>query len=452
MQFISLMLLAGVAFAEDWPEWRGKGRLGVVNETGLLEMFPESGLKVKWRTPIHSGYAGPSVAAGRVFVTDFETIKQAAGTQLDATMNMRRANGLQGRERIVALEEKSGKVLWTSAWDSDYTGIMESYALGPRITPTVDGDRVYVQGAMGRLRCLNVQTGALLWEKDYIRDFGLQIPVWGMTSAPIVDGPRLIVIAGGKGDAKVIAFDKVTGKLLWKALSSERDEPGYAPPFLLQAGGARQLIVWHPQAVTSLDPSTGEQYWELPWNVKSTGLIVATPVKHENQLFLSCFYNGSYMIELDPSAPKAKLAWKSTSDSEITTDALHSIISTPVIDGDYIYGVCSYGQFRCLEARTGKRVWETQAVTGEKARWASAFLVKNGDRYFINNDRGELIIAKLSPEGYKEISRTELIKPTSTLGIGRRERKAVHWSHPAYANRMLYTRNDEEIIAVSLAK
>ena len=158
------------------------------------------------------------------------------------------------------------------------------------------------------------------------------------------------------------------------------------------------------------------------------------------------------MMDLDAAKPKAKLAWKGSSESEITTDGLHSITSTPVIDGEHIYGICSYGQLRCLDVSTGKRVWETQAVTKEKARWASAFIVRHGDRYFINNDRGELIIAKLSPAGYEEISRTALIKPTSTAGIGRRELKAVNWTYPAYADRTLYTRNDEEIIAVSLSK
>ena len=158
------------------------------------------------------------------------------------------------------------------------------------------------------------------------------------------------------------------------------------------------------------------------------------------------------LMELDPAQPKAKMAWRGTSESDIKTDGLHSIISTPVMDGDYIYGVCSYGQLRCLDARTGKRIWESQQVTKEKAKWATAFLVRHGDHYFINNDRGELIIAKLSPEGYQEVSRVQLIKPTATAGIGRRELKAVNWTHPAYANRTLYTRNDEELIAVSLSK
>lgn len=445
------ILLAVPSTAADWPEWRGAGRRGEFQESGLLETFPAAGLKVKWRTPIRAGYTGPAVSAGRVFVTDFRMVMPGEGPPAPPEMTVRRATGLVGVERALALDEKTGKVLWTREWDADYTGIMQSYAIGPRATPTVDGDRVYVQTTMGMLLCLDSATGKILWQKDYRKEFGLEVPVWGMTASPLVDGPRLIAVTGGK-EGSLVAFDKRTGKVQWKAVSAAASGPGYSSPFLLEYAGARQVVYWHAQGVSSVDVTTGELLWEQEWKQTATGLVVATPVHLKNWLLLSSFYKGSLMMDLDPSKPKAKLAWKGTSESEINTDGLHSITSTPVIDGDYIYGVCSYGQFRCLEASTGKRVWETQEVTKEKARWASAFLVRNGDRYFINNDRGELIIAKLSPQGYQEISRTTLIKPTATAGIGRREMKAVNWTHPAYANRTLYTRNDEEIIAVSLSK
>ena len=137
------------------------------------------------------------------------------------------------------------------------------------------------------------------------------------------------------------------------------------------------------------------------------------------------------------------------SDSEITTDGLHAVVTTPIIDGDYVYGLCSYGQFRCLRAATGERVWETQAVTVERARWASGQIVRHGDRYFINNDRGDLIIARFTPGGYQEIDRTMLLKPTSAPG-NRRALETVNWSHPAYANRSVYARNDEELLCASL--
>ncbi|MDE2757863.1 MAG: PQQ-like beta-propeller repeat protein, partial [Acidobacteriota bacterium] len=356
----------------------------------------------------------------------------------------------QGTERVLALEENSGRQLWSRSWKADYTGLSGSYAIGPRATPTVDGSRVYVLGAKGALYCLRTDNGEILWQKDFVRDYGTEVPVWGMVGAPLVDGPRLIAVVGGQDGAKVVAFDKKNGREVWRALPSD-SEPGYAPPIVISAGGRRQLIVWHPKAVSALDPATGKVLWQQPFH-SDKGLSVATPVFSGSRLLVSAFVNGSMMLDLDRESPAARLLWRGKSDSEIDTDTLHSLISTPVIDGDTLYGVCSYGHLRGLSASTGKRLWETLAVTGEKARWATAFLVRHQDRYFISNDRGELIIARLSPSGYREIDRTHLIAPTSRRGIGRRQAGAVNWSHPAYANRHIFARNDREIIRASLAR
>jgi outer membrane protein assembly factor BamB len=430
-QFLILaMCILIPALAEDWPEWRGKGRIGIWNESGILDKFPEKGLTVAWRTPIHAGFAGPAVAAGRVFVTDFET-----------------SAGLKGKERALCLDEKSGKILWTRTWDANY-GKM-SYPIGPRATPTVDGDRVYVVGATGALLCLRAQTGEVVWQKDYTNDYGMQMPMWGVTSAALVDGDRLIAIVGGQPDAKVMAFDKMTGKEIWRALPSD-SEQGYCQPVIFEVGGIRQLIVWHPSAIASLNPATGKVNWQQPFRI-NMGMTLATPVLSGSRLLVSSFYNGSMLLDLALAGGGAGVLWQGKSNSEINTDGLHAVINTPVIDGDYIYGICSYGQLRCLNLKTGERVWETMEVTKEKARWASGLIVRQGDRYFINNDRGELIIAKLSPQGYQEISRTQLIKPTTNPG-NRRELGAVNWSHPAYANRSIFARNDEEIISISLEK
>ncbi len=431
--FLAVVVAPLLASAADWPEWRGAGRIGVWTESGIVDAFPKDGLKVTWRVPVRGGFAGPAVAAGRVFVSDFQ-----------------RGEGKTGRERALCVDEQSGKVLWQHEWDADYSGLAGQYAIGPRATPTVDGDHVYFLGAKGQLVCLEVKSGRPVWAKDFVKEYSTRVPTWGMSGSPLVDENRLICIVGGKPDAKVVALDKATGKELWRAISSEDSEPGYGQPMIVRAGGTRQLIVWHPKAVASLESITGKLLWEEPFSVRF-GLTVATPVLNGNRLFVSAFYNGPMMIDLDAAKPTHTLAWRGQANSEINTDGLHCLINTPVFDSDYIYGICSYGQFRCLNAKTGERVWETQEVTREKARWATGFIVRHGDRYFINNDRGELIIAKLSPKGYQEVDRMQLIKPTSTCG-GRRELGAVNWVHPAYANQHVFIRNDEEIISVSLKK
>src|SRR4029450_3010968 len=355
---------------------------------------------------------------------------------------------LRGTERIQALDQNTGRLLWSRDWEANYQGMLDTWAIGPGATPTVDADRVYVLGRAGALLCVKADTGAVVWQKQYMKDYGAEMPTWGFTGAALVDGNRLICLVGGQ-KAKVMAFDKMTGAELWGALPSN-SEPGYAQPVLITAAGTRQLSLWHPVALSSLDPATGRVYWEQPFKI-DYGMTVPTAVQSGARLLVSCFYNGSLMLSLDVNRPAARVLWKGKSDSEIQTDGLHSVICTPVIQGDYVYGLCSYGELRCLNANTGERVWQTQAVTVEKARWAQGHIVRHGDRFFINNDRGDLIIARLSPTGYQEIGRTALIKPTSNPG-NRRALGAVNWSHPAYANRRIYARNDEEIVCASLAQ
>ena len=438
LSVLAAVLATPPATAEDWPQWRGEGRLGVWHETGILEKFPEDGLAIAWRAPVHAGYAGPAVADGRVFVLDY---LETPGTRT-----------MDGTERLLCLDEQTGEELWTAEWPASYRMLMGSYALGPRATPTVDGDRVYVVGATGMLHCLSVSDGKVIWKKDYIADYGTSVPVWGVASAPLVDDGRLICIVGGEPDAKVMAFDKMTGKELWRALSSDW-EMGYGQPVIYEAGGARQLMIWHPKALSSLDPVTGEIFWEQPFDVRS-GMSVSTPVRNGSRLFVTQFYGGSMMIELDSAKPTATMSWKGKSTSEMPdrTDGLHSLITTPILDGDYIYGVCSYGELRCLDARTGERIWEEKNTMTENERWGAAFMVRNGDRYFVNNDNGFLMIARFTPEGYVEIDRTKLLEPTSSAGFGpsRFGDRKVNWSHPAYANGHIVARNDNEIIRASL--
>jgi outer membrane protein assembly factor BamB len=225
-------------------------------------------------------------------------------------------------------------------------------------------------------------------------------------------------------------------------------EPGYAPPTLINVGGKPQLIIWHPESVNALDPKSGKLLWEQAFASRN-GLSISTPRQSADRLFLTSFYNGSMMLHLSPTTPAAEVLWQSKKVSERDTTELHSIMSTPFFEGDYIYGICAYGQLRCLKTTTGERVWESLKPTtnGKEVRWANAFLVKNGERFFLANENGELIIAKLSPEGYEEISRATLLKPTNSAA-GR----PVVWSHPAFANKSVYARNDEELVCYSLAE
>ena len=439
----AVLIVAGVVWgsqavrAEDWPQWRGADGLAIWHETGIVDSFPDAGLKVAWRTPIRTGYAGPAVAEGRVFVLDWEEDPQS--------------RTLDGTERLVALDEETGAELWTHEWATSYRMLQVSYAVGPRATPTVDGNRVYALGATGELRCLDVETGELIWSKSYMDDYDTSVATWGVSSAPLVDGERLIAIVGGEPDALVVAFDKRTGAELWRSLDVV-GEMGYGQPIIYEAGGVRQLIVWHPAALASLNPETGAVYWQQPWEVGSA-VSVATPIKVDNYLLVTQFFHGSMMMRLHTDRPDATMVWQGGSRSELPgeTEGLHSLITTPIIIDDHIYGVGSYGELRGLDARTGERVWMSAEMTSQ-ARWAAAHLVRHGDRYFVSNDDGYLLIARFTPEGYVELDRTMLLEPTSHAGFGpqRRFDRLVAWSHPAFANRHVVQRNDNEVVRFSL--
>ncbi len=412
------------AWAEDWPQWLGPQRDGVWRETGILDKFPAGGPKVRWRTAIGGGYAGAAVADGKVYVTD--RLKD------------------EDKERVLCLKESDGSIVWKHEYNCPYKIL---YPAGPRTTPVVHQGKVYTLGAMGDLFCLDAKDGKVIWSKKFTEDYKVTPPRWGWAAHPLIDGDRLICVVGGKG-ATAVAFQKDTGKEVWTALTAT--EPGYAPPMIYEAAGKRQLIIWHPEAINSLDPETGKVYWSQEFTARQ-GLSIPTPRKNGDMLFVTAFYDGPLMLKLASDKPAASVLWKGKGRSERDTDGLHSIIPTPVIKDGYIYGVCSYGQLRCLKADTGERVWETfKATTGDKeARWANVFLVPHGDRFFLFNEKGDLIIAKLTPKGYEEIDRAHLLEPTGDAGFG--SRRQVLWSHPAFANRCMFARNDKEIICVSLA-
>jgi outer membrane protein assembly factor BamB len=418
-----LLLSSGMGWAEDWPQWLGPNRDSVWRESGILDRFPTNGPPVRWRAPVGAGYSAPAVAKGRVYLTDRQ---QADG---------------RSQERVLCLNEADGKVVWHYEYDCPYS---ISYAAGPRAAPLISDGKVYTFGAEGNLLCLDAQKGTAVWAQDIKQELGVKAPTWGFAGHPLLEGNRLICMARGDGST-VVAYHKDTGKELWRALSAA--EPGYSSPAIIDAGGKPQLIIFDPEAVNGLDPQTGQVYWSVPFTARM-GLSVATPRKLGDLLFVTSFYNGSLALRLGSARPEAQVLWRTEKPGERDTTHLNAIICTPFLEAGYVYGVCSYGQLRCLKADTGERVWETfQATTsGGPVRWANAFLVKNGSRFFLFNEKGDLIIARLSPSGYEEISRAHLLEPTNK-DCGR----LVVWAHPAFANRCCYVRNDRELVCVDLA-
>ncbi len=428
-----LILLAQHGVADEWPQWMGPQRDGIWRESGIVDSFPEDGPRVLWRMPIGGGYAGPAVANGKVYLADYK--KRAGEIKNDPGAR----SNLQGDERALCFDAASGKVLWEHAYDCPYK---ISYAVGPRATPTVDGDRVYTLGAEGHLCCLNANSGAVIWSCALQERYQTKSPVWGFCGHPLVHGDKLICLVGGKGSVAV-AFNKHTGEELWRAISAS--EPGYCPPSMIEAGGREQLLIWDADKLNALDPETGEVHWFVPLK-PDYGMSIAAPRREGSYLFASGMGQTAAVIELATDKPDAKIVWQAGNPKE----SVFCSNSTPFLDGATIYGVdCHQGSLMAVDFKTGQRLWTTFAPTTGKrnAAHATAFLVKNGDRFFLFSETGDLVIAKLNRERYEEVSRAHLLEPTSEA-FGR----AVVWSHPAFAYRSVYARNDEEVICVSLAK
>jgi outer membrane protein assembly factor BamB len=434
--------MAAMSLAEDWPQWRGPTADGRWTETGLMDKFPAPSLATTWRVPIGPGYSGPTVARGRIYVMDRQTSPKEV-------------------ERVLCFDEKTGESLWVHAYECQYNkaaaqspdpatksaprrGYSIGYTAGPRASVVIEEGRAYSIGATGHAFALDAATGQVIWSRDLEQDYQIDMPIWGVAASPVLVGDLVVFHIGGRPGACVVALDARTGKERWKALD---DRAQYATPVLVRQGDRTVLVVWTGDSVVGLDPVSGAVHWRDLLKPRNMPIGVASPVVAGDRLFCTSFYDGSLLLKLDAAAPKAERLWHRVGRSERDTDALQSIISTPIVLGDHVYGVDSYGELRCLELRSGDRVWEDLTAT-PKSRWSTIHFVQNGDRTWMFNERGQLIIARLTPKGYEEISRAQLIEPTLDQ---LNQRGGVCWSHPAFANKHIVARNDKELVRASLA-
>jgi outer membrane protein assembly factor BamB len=307
----------------------------------------------------------------------------------------------------------------------------------------VDGDKVYTLGAEGNLICFQTNNGAIVWQKDLPRDYNTKTAMWGYASHPLIDDDKLICIAGGTG-THAVALDKNTGREIWRTLTSP--EQGYSPPVIIDAGATRQLILTRIDALTAVDPQSGREYWSVPYEATS-GSVIMTPVRTGNYLYLGGYNNQSLLVELAAEGPAAEIVWRNKAQH-----GLSPVNVQPFINNGVMYGFDQNGRLYAVELPSGKRLWDlTEPVSERPVYSGTAFIVKQGDegdRYWLFNELGDLIIATLTPDGYEEIDRARrLIAPTNQA-FGR----DVVWCMPAFANRRMYVRNDQECICVDLQR
>ena len=414
-----------LSYADDWPQWRGPNRDGVWKETGILTEFDSASVTPKWSAPVGSGYSGPTVSDGRVYVTS-------------------RLEKPEQLEQVHCFDRLTGKEIWKYAYSCEYIDI--GYPLGPRASVAISDGKAYALGAMGHFHCLDAVTGELLWQNNLSDSYGASMPVWGITSSPLVDDKRVYLQVGGEPDACIVALDKDNGDEQWRSLNGKAS---YSAPHFIEQNSKRFILVYTGDWLAALDPVTGTPAWKH--EMKRSKMVINVPDAvvdtDTNRIFLTSFYDGSYLFQMAREKETVELLWSRKGMNERRTDALHTMIMTPLIRGNYVYGMDSYGEFRCLDLSNGDRVWSDQTLI-ENGRWGTAFFVQNGDRTWIFTENGDLVIARLTPQGFERISTTHLIDPTTFLP---NRSGNILWSHPAYADKCIFVRNDLELICVDLS-
>ena len=419
----ALLFVASTASADDWPQWRGPQRDGVWREAGIVDKFPGETLERRWSVPIAGGYSGPTVADGRVYVSD-------------------RVDEPEEIERVHCFDWKSGKPLWSHSYACSYREV--KYQAGPRASVLIDDGLAYSLGSAGHLYCFDATKGKVVWKRDLHTEYKIRMPDWGISASPVVDANLLIVQIGGK-DACLVAFDKKSGEERWKALA---DEASYSAPLVVGDGAKRLLICWTGERIVGLEPQTGKLRWAFPFRYEKWPIAIADPVPFDERILFSEAHKGSLLLRRNPNGNSVDEVWHQRGEGNRSTKALHCLQSTPAVVGDHAYGIDNQGVLRCLDLANGQQVWQDERVM-PRARWATGYMVRNGQRFWIFNERGELIIANLTPKGYEEISRAKLIDPTTEQ---LRRRGGVTWSHPAFAYKHVFARNDKELVCVDLTE
>ncbi|MEO8026633.1 MAG: PQQ-binding-like beta-propeller repeat protein [Bryobacteraceae bacterium] len=383
---------AGLLLAGDWPQWRGEHRDGISTETGLLQQWPAGGPKVIWKiNGLGEGYSAFAISKGKLF-----TQGQRSGQQF-----------------VMAFDVATGKKLWETASSGNFP---QDRGNGPRGTPTLDGTRIYAESGDGELLCLDQATGKLVWKLSLTKEFGGNIPHWGYSESPLVDGNLLIVTPGGRG-ASVVGLDKNTGKTIWKA---QNDSAGYSSPIAIDAG-PHQVVVFTAKGVMGLFGKTGELLWRYDRVANGTANI-ATPIFHDGHLFVSSAYGtGCALLKIDDG--------KAT-EVYFNRD-MKNHYSSSVLVGDYLYGY-SDAILTAMKLKTGEVAWRSRNVAKGSVAYA------DGKLYVLGED-GTVALVEATPSAYKEISRFDIQKGSLPA-----------WTPPVISGGRLYLRDQDNLTSYDI--
>jgi outer membrane protein assembly factor BamB len=406
------------AASADWPQWRGPHRDGLSPETELLTDWrstagrgePAGGPPILWKQPVGRGFSSVAVANGRLFTMEQETPPDDGAENKGPT-----------QEAIVCRDAADGHEIWRFRYPGVFT---ERFGSGPRSTPAVDGPFVYAVGATGIFHCLRTNTGAMVWRHDLLEEFQGRPMRYGVSFSPLVEGNLVIATPGGPDGNCVVAFDKRSGAVVWKALD---DPMGYSSPIAVTAAGVRQLLVFTNTALVSLTPADGKLLWRYPWETDN-GFNIATPLAFGNYVFISSAYRkGCALLEVSAEADgslQPHLVWEH--------NRMRNYFASSVLWDEHLYGFDEM-DLVCLNVRTGEPVWREK---GARTFRKGSLLIAAG-HLLVLGEGGKLTLAEASPAGYHE-------KASCRVS----EHKC--WTVPALAGRRLYVRDESQLLCLDL--
>lgn len=380
----------------DWPQWRGAERNGLSKETGLLKLWPESGPKANWTiSSLGEGYGSLAIKGDRIYVQG--------------------SNG--SASTIFCLNRADGKTIWSAALGPK---VDEGRGNGPRATPTLDEDRIYVLTENGDLACLRANNGSPIWRKNILKEFGGSNPHWLISESPLVDGNKLIVSPGGK-DASIVALDKMNGQVIWKTAGLS-DGPAYSSCIAADIGGVRTIMNFTARAAVGVRASDGKPMWSYDRAANGTANCT-TPIFADNKVFFSSAYGtGGALLGLSAQGGEVK-----SQEIYFTKEMMNHHGGMVLVNG-YLYGF-SNSILTCLEFATGKKMWAHRSVGKGSLTYADGML-------YLFGETNKVGLAEATPTGYVEkgtFTINDLGKPT--------------WAHPVVAGGKLYIRNQNMLTA-----
>lgn len=402
------------AAADDWPQWQGPERNAISKEQGLLREWTKDGPPLAWRiSGLGGGDSTPAIASGRIF-------------------GMSNRNG---DEVVWALSETDGSPLWTTRLGPAFQQRSPQSKEGPGCTPSVDGERLYILGLGGNLACLQVRDGKLVWQRSLVSDFGGSVPTWSFRESPLVDGDKVICTPGGK-DATIVAFDKLTGKTIWKSQVPGNPKAAYSSAIAIDFNGQRQYVQLTADALVGVTASDGRFLWLYDRAASSSGINCSTPIYHNGLVFAASAYNnGGGLVRLNKNANNGV-----TAEEVYFTKRMQNHHGGMIVFDGCLYGANggnTGGYLACLDFQTGRVLWDERR--GERLAPKGSLAFADGRLYCRTEDSAMLLI---EPNAKEYIERGRFEQPE-------RSNKPA-WAHPVIANGKLYLRDQDVLLCYDI--